>query len=131
MTLVDQNFLFIVFDAGGDVKRFLILSRLHFADQLIDQFCIYFGKIVERDGWLAFENNGENPRLLIKKSQFATDDQPIMPDCDCYTCRHFTRAYLHYLFKEGLIAYFHLASIHNIYVMQEVCKRMRSLILDA
>lgn len=89
---------------------------------------LYYGEIVERDGWLAFSNNGENCRILIKKSQYATDDNPIMPDCDCYTCKNFSRSYLHYLFKEGLIAYFHLASIHNIHMMQKVCIRMRELI---
>jgi|SRR5579883_553347 len=91
---------------------------------------LYYGHIVERDGWLAFESEGDNCRILIKKSQYAKDDQPIMPHCDCYTCRHFSRAYLHYLFKEGLIAYFHLASIHNIHVMQKVCTRMREIILS-
>lgn len=90
---------------------------------------LYYGRIVERDGWLAFENDGARPHLLIKKSIYAKDDSPIMPDCNCYTCTHFSRAYLHYLFKEGLIAYFHLSSIHNIHVMQHTCARMRDLIL--
>jgi queuine tRNA-ribosyltransferase len=90
---------------------------------------LYHGEIVERDGWLAFENNGENCRILIKKSIYAKDEQPIMPGCDCYTCENFSRSYLHYLFKEGLIAYFHLSSIHNIHVMQKVCARMREIIL--
>ncbi|MBV9576511.1 MAG: tRNA guanosine(34) transglycosylase Tgt [Gammaproteobacteria bacterium] len=90
---------------------------------------LYCGEIIERDGWLAFESEETNPRILIKKSQYAQDDKPIMPNCDCYTCCHFSRAYLHYLFKEGLIAYFHLSSIHNIHVMQKVCLRMRDIIL--
>lgn len=90
---------------------------------------LYHGEIVEKDGWLAFENGGENCRILIKKSQYAKDDSPIMAGCDCYTCQNFSRAYLHYLFKEGLIAYFHLSSIHNIHVMQKTCQRMREIIL--
>lgn len=90
---------------------------------------LYCGEISEQDEWIAFQNNGEPCRILIKKSCFAKDEQPIMPGCDCYTCENFSRAYLHYLFKEGLIAYFHLASIHNIHVMQTVCTRMRDLIL--
>lgn len=89
---------------------------------------LYLGEIVEQDGWLKFDNNGENCRILIKKSQYARDDSPIMPGCDCYTCQNYSRSYLHYLFKEGLIAYFHLSSIHNIHVMQSVCKRMREII---
>lgn len=90
---------------------------------------LYHGHIVEKDGWLAFENQGESPRILIKKSIYAKDDQPIMPNCDCYTCSRFSRAYLHYLYKENLIAYFHLSSIHNIHVMQAVCKKMQEIIL--
>ncbi len=90
---------------------------------------LYYGQIVEKDGWLSFENNGERPQIHIKKSMYAKDDQPVMPDCGCYTCNHFSRAYLHYLYKEGLIAYFHLSAIHNIHVMQKVCIKMRELIL--
>src|SRR3990167_1078260 len=90
---------------------------------------LYFGEIKEEHGWLRFDNQGENCRILIKKSQYAQDETPIMPNCDCYTCLHFSRAYLHYLFKEGLIAYFHLASIHNIHVMENVCRHMQKIIL--
>ncbi len=92
---------------------------------------LYNGTIVERDGWLAFENNGEKAHLLIKKAIYAKDDTPIMQDCGCYTCLNFSRAYLHYLFKEGLIAYFHLSAIHNIHVMQKVCTKMREIILQS
>jgi queuine tRNA-ribosyltransferase len=90
---------------------------------------LYCGHFVERDGWLAFESEEANARIHIKKSMYATDDTPVMPGCDCYTCQHFSRAYLHYLYKEGLIAYFHLSSIHNIHVMQKTCALMRQLIL--
>ena len=91
---------------------------------------LYYGQVVEQDGWLKFESDTDSCRILIKKSIYKTDDQPIMPGCECYTCENFSRAYLHYLFKEGLIAYFHLSSIHNIHVMQDVCARMRKLILQ-
>lgn len=90
---------------------------------------LYCGEIIERDDWLAFESNEPNQRIHIKKSMYAQDDTPIMPTCDCYTCQHFSRAYLHYLFKQKLIAYNHFASIHNIHVMQTVCHRMRQIML--
>lgn len=93
---------------------------------------LYNGKLVKRDHWLTFENtDSDNGRILIKKSCYAQDERPIMADCDCYTCSHFSRAYLHYLYKEGLIAYFHLSSIHNIHVMQKTCERMRDVILES
>ena len=72
---------------------------------------LYCGEIIKHEDWLSFESEERASHILIKKSQYAQDENPIMPTCDCYTCQHFSRAYLHYLFKEGLIAYFHLASI--------------------
>ena len=90
---------------------------------------LYYGQIVERDGWLTFESDRDSCRILIKKSIYARDDQPIMSDCGCYTCNNFSRGYLHYLFKEGLIAYSHLSAIHNIHMMQKVCTKMREIIL--
>jgi queuine tRNA-ribosyltransferase len=92
---------------------------------------LYCGQVVEQDGWLQFVGLEDRSRILIKKSQYAHDERPIMENCACYTCQHFTRSYLHYLFKQGLIAYYHLASIHNIFVMQMVCTRMQQLILAA
>jgi queuine tRNA-ribosyltransferase len=90
---------------------------------------LYCGKIVEKDGWLAFESEEDNGRILIKKSRYAKDDTPIMESCTCYTCKHHTKAYLHFLFKEKSVAYSHLACIHNIHVMHDVCAKMRELIL--
>lgn len=90
---------------------------------------LYCGEILEHEDWLTFRGDENGTRILIKKSQYAKDDSPIMPTCDCYTCKNFSRAYLHYLYKEGLIAYFHLASIHNVHVMQKVCTKMRELML--
>lgn len=86
---------------------------------------LYCGCIVEHEDWLSFESTEERGRILIKKSRYATDDQPVMPGCDCYTCRHYSRAYLHFLFKEKSISYGQLACIHNVHVMQAVCDKMR------
>ncbi len=91
---------------------------------------LYYGNIIEKDGWLSFENNGDKPRILIDKSIYAKDDSPIMPDCKCYTCLNYSKGYLHYLFKEKAIPYSQLACIHNIHVMQDVCSRIRKLILQ-
>ncbi|MCL5260903.1 MAG: tRNA guanosine(34) transglycosylase Tgt [Gammaproteobacteria bacterium] len=91
---------------------------------------LFCGKIVETtDGWLKFESDEEKQRILIKRGIYAHDESPIMPDCDCYTCRNFTRAYLHYLIKVDAKLYGNLACIHNIHVCQKVCAAMRALIL--
>jgi len=89
---------------------------------------LYCGDIVETDDWLFFENKGENGKISIKKSCYARDESPIMSGCDCYTCKNFTRAYLHYLFKQKSVAYHHLACIHNVHVMHSTCARMREII---
>lgn len=90
---------------------------------------LYCGNIKKTDHWLVFENEEDNGKISIKKSCFAKDERPIMSQCECYTCKHFTRAYLHYLFKQQSMAYCNLACIHNIHVMQSVCIGLREVIL--
>lgn len=91
---------------------------------------LYAGKPVIDGDWLRFESNYEKNHILIKKSIYAKDDSPLVEGCECFTCQHYSKAYLHFLFKEKSVAYSHLACIHNIYVMQDVCNKMRDLILD-
>lgn len=89
---------------------------------------LYSGKLVQDGHWLRFDSPYENHRLSIKKSCFASDLSPIMPDCNCYTCKNYSLAALHHLFKQKAPVFTALASIHNVSVMQEVCARMRALI---
>ncbi len=91
---------------------------------------LYCGTTVRSGHWLKFESEFENERIQIKKACFAEDLSPIMPGCECYTCRHCSRAYLHQLFKQKANLFTALASIHNIYVLQNVCDRMRQLIQE-
>ena len=91
---------------------------------------LYCGTLVEKNKWLTFENDGENGKILIKKSVYAKDERPIMASCTCYTCKNYTRAYLHFLFKQQAMIYSNLACIHNIHVMQDVCASMRKIILQ-
>lgn len=89
---------------------------------------LYHGTWIEGNQWLRFEPGVENGRLLIKKAIYAHDEQPILENCRCHTCQHYSRGYLHYLFKNKLPAFNQLASIHNIFMMQETCRRMREVI---
>ena len=55
---------------------------------------------------------------------------PVVPGCGCYTCRTFSAAYLHHLFRcEELLAY-RLATIHNLSFIGELMRRIRGAILD-
>lgn len=89
---------------------------------------LYHGYVVPKDDWLTFASEEPNGRIHIKKAIYAKDERPLLDGCACYTCKNFSRAYLHYLFKQGLIAYFHLSSIHNIHVMQTTTAKMRDFI---
>ena len=91
---------------------------------------LYCGKIVQKNDWLAFDGLDVNGKISIKKACYAKDEQPIMRDCTCYTCKNFTRSYLHYLHKQQSMAYCNLACIHNIHVMHTVCTMMRQIILN-
>src|SRR3989338_9331504 len=91
---------------------------------------LYHGHCVEEKDWVKFVSDHESSRILIKKSIYAKDENPILEGCACYTCQHFSRAYLHFLFKQQAQLYSQLACIHNIHVMQNTCDVMRKLILN-
>ena len=63
-----------------------------------------------RTGWL-FTSRG---RVVIKHAEYATDERPLDPACSCYTCRHFSRAYLRHLFMSKEVLGAHLNTIHNL-----------------
>jgi queuine tRNA-ribosyltransferase len=53
-------------------------------------------------------------RLNLRNAKHAEDFSPVDPDCLCYGCRNFTRAYLRHLFKAGEILALQLATLHNL-----------------
>jgi queuine tRNA-ribosyltransferase len=69
-------------------------------------------------------------RCNIRNSCWRSQDRPIDSRCNCYTCRTFSAAYLHHLFKcEELLAY-RLATIHNLYFIIKLMEQIRQAILD-
>ncbi len=66
----------------------------------------------------------------IARARFSMDLSPIDENCGCYTCRNYTRAYLHHLFKESELLALRLASIHNLHFMQQIVRGAREAILD-
>jgi queuine tRNA-ribosyltransferase len=66
--------------------------------------------------------------LNIKNARFAEDDQPADPGCGCYTCRHFSRAYLRHLFLAGEITSSTLNTLHNLYFYLDTMERIRDAI---
>jgi queuine tRNA-ribosyltransferase len=69
-------------------------------------------------------------RINIVNAGYARMEGPIDPDCDCYTCRTFSTAYLHHLFNcQELLAY-RLATIHNLTFVNKLMQKIRDAILD-
>jgi queuine tRNA-ribosyltransferase len=75
-----------------------------------------------RNGWL-FTRYGD---LKMKNARYKTDMRPIDESCGCYSCRNFSRAYVHHLQKVGEILGARLASIHNLYFYQQIMREMRA-----
>lgn len=72
----------------------------------------------------------KNGRMNINNAKYVDDHTPIDDECGCYTCLHHTRAYLAHLFREGEMLGAALGSIHNLYFIVNLVKKIRQSILD-
>ena len=68
--------------------------------------------------------------LNIRNEKYTTDDSPIDPECDCPTCRNFSRAYLRHLFKAEEMLAMRLAVMHNLYFYNTLMERIRDSLDD-
>jgi queuine tRNA-ribosyltransferase len=78
-----------------------------------------------RNGYL-FTSAG---RVIIKQAQYKDDPRPVDGSCACYTCRHFSRAYLRHLFLAGEITFSVLATLHNLRRYLDIMREIRQAIL--
>ena len=69
-------------------------------------------------------------RLNIFRAEYRRDFSPLDNGCSCYTCTHYTRAYLSHLFRAKEMLGATLASIHNLYFSVNLVKNIRLAILD-
>ena len=67
-------------------------------------------------------------RVNIKNKQYERDFTPLDPECDCYTCRHYSKAYLRHLFKAGEILSHMLLTEHNLHFLSRTAERIREAI---
>ena len=77
-----------------------------------------------RNGWL-FTRHGD---LKIRNARHRDDTSPLDEHCSCYTCRHFTRAYLYHLQKTNEILGARLNTLHNLHYYQELMRTLRDAI---
>jgi len=66
--------------------------------------------------------------LNIKNARFAEDDGPVDPECSCYTCRNFSRAYLSHLYRAGEMTGGTLNTLHNLSFYLDSMRRIREAI---
>jgi queuine tRNA-ribosyltransferase len=69
-------------------------------------------------------------RINIKSAQYKEDFTPLDPECDCYTCKHYTKAYLHHLEMCGEEFGKRLNSIHNIRFLIKIMEGARKAIQE-
>ncbi|MBX9768181.1 MAG: tRNA-guanine transglycosylase, partial [Bdellovibrionales bacterium] len=81
---------------------------------------------VARNGTM-FTSEG---RISIKREQYKADPSPLDPECDCYTCKNYSKAYLRHMFLCGEILGGRLSTIHNLHFYMHLMSRARSSIKD-
>ncbi len=90
----------------------------------IDMFDCVFPTRVARNG-TALTWQG---KVVVRNAAFARDFAPLDSECRCYTCSNFSRAYLRHLFKAREILGPRLVTIHNLYFLFELMKKIREAI---
>lgn len=79
-----------------------------------------------RNGWL-FTRYGD---VKIRNARYRDDTRPLDPSCDCHTCRHFSRAYLHHLQRSNEITGSRLNTLHNLHFYLKIMAEMREAIAE-
>lgn len=92
----------------------------------IDMFDCVMPTRNARNGWI-FTRFGD---IKIKNARYKEDTAPLDASCSCYTCRHFSRAYLHHLHRTGEILGARLNTIHNLHYYLALMQNIRDA-LDA
>ena len=77
-----------------------------------------------RNGWI-FTRNGT---IRLRNARYRDDVRPLEEGCGCYTCMHFSRAYLHHLQRVNEILGSHLNTVHNLHFYQQLMRELRQAI---
>ncbi|GHT90770.1 queuine tRNA-ribosyltransferase [Alphaproteobacteria bacterium] len=95
----------------------------------IDTFdCVHPTRIARHGGALVkakYRDSASREHINLKRSQYKDDDSPIEPDCDCQSCRIFSRAYIHYLLKANELLALQAIAVHNIRFMNRLMSAIR------
>ena len=66
-----------------------------------------------------------NGKVVVRNATYERDWSPLDSECDCYTCRNYTRGYIRHLIKTNEILGVRLLSIHNLYFLTKLMERVR------
>ncbi|MEI7903950.1 MAG: tRNA guanosine(34) transglycosylase Tgt [Candidatus Firestonebacteria bacterium] len=91
----------------------------------MDMFDCVFPTRVARNG-LLFTSSG---RLVVRNAEYSNDFTTPDPECGCYTCKNFTRAYLRHLIKAHELSGMYLNTLHNLYFMIKLAARIRNAVI--
>lgn len=97
---------------------------VHAVAQGIDMFDCVLPTRNARNGWL-YTRNGI---IKLRNSRYRLDTAPPDETCGCYTCRNFTRAYLHHLQRINEMLGAHLNTVHNLFYYQQLMAEIRHAI---
>ena len=90
----------------------------------VDMFDCVLPTRIARNG-MALTSRG---RVSIKNAKYERDFSPLDPECDCYPCRNYSRAYLRHLFKAKEILSSMLLTHHNLYFLVNLMGNIRTAI---
>jgi queuine tRNA-ribosyltransferase len=92
----------------------------------VDMFDCVLPTRIARNGTLMTRRG----KVVVRNAEYARDFSPLDPDCDCYACKNFTRAYVRHLFKAEEILGLRLTTIHNLHFLIKLMREMRNAILQ-
>jgi len=99
-----------------------ILGAIKYGMDTFD--CVIPTRLARHGAYLTYEG-----KQSIRVARFEKDYTPIDPECDCYTCKNHTKAYLRHLFWAREIAAMQLLTIHNLHFFMRMLKKVREDIL--
>ncbi|WP_417899454.1 tRNA guanosine(34) transglycosylase Tgt [Bacillus haimaensis] len=92
----------------------------------IDMFDCVLPTRIARNGTLMTSEG----RLVVKNAKFARDFGPLDPECDCYTCTNYSRAYIRHLIKCDETLGIRLTTYHNLYFLVKLMEQVRQAIRE-
>lgn len=93
----------------------------------VDMFDCVLPTRIARNGTV-FTRHG---KLVVRNARYARDFSPLDPHCSCYTCSHYSRAYIRHLLKAGEVLGIRLTTLHNLHFVLTLMEEIRQAIAGA